>query len=104
MRISDWSSDVCSSDLPQDLVATYQLFPNRVCEIYHLAYHPAQRWYYAPAMARDEVVLIKGWDSLDDGRARFTPHSAFQLPQQRADAPARESIEVRTFEIGRAHV
>src|SRR3546814_1160487 len=31
-------------------------------------------WYYAPAMARDEVLLIKGWDSLDDGRARFTPH------------------------------
>src|SRR3546814_6813576 len=82
---------------PQDLVATDQLFPGRVGEIYHLAYHPAQRWYYAPAMARDEVLLIKGWDSLDDGRARFTPHSAFRLPQQRADAPARESIELRSF-------
>ncbi|MPZ09145.1 MAG: methyltransferase [Kiloniellaceae bacterium] len=84
---------------PEDLVATDQVFPDRVGEIYHLAYHPAQRWYYAPAMTRDEVILIKGWDSLDDGRARFTPHSAFRLPQQRPDAPPRESIEVRTLAV-----
>jgi hypothetical protein len=46
-------------------------------------------------MTRDEVLLIKGWDSLEDGRARFTPHGAFLLPDQDTDAPARESIEVR---------
>jgi len=84
---------------PDDLIASDQLFPDRVGEIYHLAFDPAQRWYYAPQMTRDEVLLIKGWDSLDDGRARFTPHSAFSLPQQRADAPPRESIEVRTFAV-----
>lgn len=84
---------------PQELVATDQIFPDRVGEIYHLAHHPAQRWYYAPAMTREEVLLIKGWDSLNDGRARFTPHSAFPLPRQRAAAPPRESIEVRTFAV-----
>src|SRR5262252_4013944 len=47
---------------------------------YHLVYNPGQRWYYAPKMERDEVLLIKGWDSLGD-RARFTPHSAFELPE-----------------------
>ena len=50
-------------------------------------------------MTEDEVLLIKGWDSLDDGRARFTPHSAFNFPETREDAPARESIEVRTFVV-----
>ncbi len=50
-------------------------------------------------MTRDEVLLIKSWDSLDDGRARFTPHAAFNLPETREDAPARESIEVRTFVV-----
>ncbi len=50
-------------------------------------------------MARDEVLLIKGWDSLDDGRARFTPHGAFELPDQDPSAPARESIEIRTYLI-----
>jgi hypothetical protein len=88
-----------SSIRPQDLIATDQVFPNRVGEIYHLAYHPGQRWYYAPAMTPDEVLLIKGWDSLEDGRARFTPHSAFELPDTPADAPARESIEVRTLVV-----
>ena len=84
---------------PEDLIATDQMFPDRVGEIYHLAYHPAQRWYYAPLMRPDEVLLIKGWDSRDDGRARFTPHGAFDLPDTPADAPPRESIEVRTLAV-----
>jgi hypothetical protein len=82
---------------PEDLIATDQIFPDRIGEIYHLAHDPAQRWYYAPAMTPDEVLLIKGWDSLDD-RARFTPHGAFELPDT-TDAPPRESIEVRTLVV-----
>ncbi len=42
-----------ASVAPEDLVATDQVFPDRVGEIYHLAYDPAQRWYYAPAMTPD---------------------------------------------------
>ena len=80
-----------------DLIATDQRFPDRTGEIYQLAYGEGHRWYYAPLMLRDEVLLIKGWDSLDDGRAKYTPHGAFQLPNQDPNAPARESIETRTF-------
>lgn len=84
-----------------ELIATDQIFPDRVGEIYQLAHAPEQRWYWAPHMQRDEVLLIKGWDSLDDGRAKFTPHGAFQIPGNTAGespgAPARESIEVRAF-------
>ena len=50
-------------------------------------------------MTNDEVLLIKSWDSLDDDRARFTPHGAFRMPDTHEDAPARESIEVRTLVI-----
>ena len=82
---------------PDELVATDQVFPDRVGEIYQLAHGAEQRWYWVPRMERDEVLLIKGWDSLDDGRARFTPHGAFQLDNQDPDAPPRESIEVRTY-------
>lgn len=88
-----------SSIEPADLIATDQIFPDRIGEIYHLAYNPEQRWYYAPGMTREEVLLIKGWDSLSDGRARFTPHGAFELPATAEGAPARESIEVRTMAI-----
>ncbi len=83
----------------EELIATDQIFPDRVGEIYQLAHGPDQRWYWAPEMERDEVLLIKGWDSLDDGRAQFTPHGAFTLPDQDPSAPARESIEVRSYLI-----
>ena len=86
----------------EELVATDQRFPGRVGEIYQLAHAPGQRWYWAPEMARDEVLLIKGWDSLDDGRARFTPHGAFQFPDQDPNMPARESIEVRCYLVHEA--
>ncbi len=88
-----------SSTRQEGLIATDQIFPDRVGEIYNVAHAPSQRWYYAPRMTANEVLLIKGWDSLDDGRARFTPHSAFHMPEMRENAPARESIEVRTFVV-----
>ena len=48
-------------------------------------------------METDEVILIKGWDTLESGVARYTPHGAFQLPNQDPSAPPRESIETRAF-------
>jgi len=88
-----------SSVAPDDLIATDQVFADRTGEIYHLAHDPGQRWYYAPRMTTDEAILIKGWDSLDDGRARFAPHGAFPLPDTPADARPRESIEIRTLVV-----
>ncbi|MCA8863957.1 MULTISPECIES: CmcJ/NvfI family oxidoreductase [unclassified Halomonas] len=82
---------------PDDLLATDLIYPDRTGEIYHLAYNPRQRWYYFPDMRRDEALLIKGYDSRHDGRARFTPHTAFQDPHTPPGAPPRESIEVRTL-------
>ena len=88
-----------SSIAKDELVATDQVFPNRVGEIYHLAYGPEQKWYYASRMERDEVLLIAGWDSTDPTGSRCAPHGAFQLPDQDPAAPPRESIEIRTFVI-----
>lgn len=65
--------------------------------IYSVTHRDGQRWFYFPEMRKDEIILIKGYDSLDDGRARFTPHSAFEDPNTPADALPRRSIEVRTF-------
>lgn len=87
-----------SSVKPDELIATDQIFPDRVGEIYNVAHAWTQRWYYASEMERDEILLIKGWDSIADGRAQFTPHGAFALPDTE-NAPARESIEVRTIVV-----
>jgi hypothetical protein len=48
-------------------------------------------------MRPDEALLLKCYDSETDGRARFAPHSAFIDPSAPADAPARESIELRAL-------
>ena len=82
---------------PADLVATDLVYPDRTGEIYHVTYSPDHRWFYFPKMRRDEALLIKGYDSVTDGRARFTPHTAFDDPTAPDDAPPRESIEVRTL-------
>jgi hypothetical protein len=88
-----------SSIATKELVATDQIFADRIGEIYQVAHGSGQRWYYASEMDRDEILLIKGWDSIDDGRAQFTPHGAFELQEMASDALPRESIEIRTFVV-----
>ena len=80
-----------------DLVATDLVYPDRTGEIYYVKFNPDHKWFYAPAMRNDEVLLIKCYDSINDGRARFVPHSAFVDPSTPAGAPPRESIELRTL-------
>jgi hypothetical protein len=46
-------------------------------------------------MDRHEALVFKQYDSQVSGVARFTPHAAFDLPDVPADAPLRESIEIR---------
>ncbi|WP_290649683.1 CmcJ/NvfI family oxidoreductase [Aquisalimonas sp.] len=82
---------------PADLIGTDMVYPDRTGEIYHLAFNPSQRWLYFPEMTPDEALVIKGYDSRTDGRARFVPHTAFTDPTTRPDDPPRESIEVRTL-------
>jgi len=81
----------------QDWVATELRYPDRTGEVYSVAFNPAHRWYYFPRMERDEALLIKCYDSVEDGRARFSAHSAFDDPTTRPGAPSRESIEIRTI-------
>lgn len=81
----------------EDLVATRRVSKTRTGEIYYLAKGPGQIWYSFPEMGPEEALLIKGYDSSLDGRARFAPHTSYDDPRSPADAPPRESIEVRTF-------
>lgn len=82
---------------PNDLLATDLIYPDRTGEFYQLAFSPEQRWFYFPKMQRDEALLIKCYDSADDGTARFTAHSAFDNPAASASSAPRESIEIRTL-------
>ena len=66
-------------------------------EVYMVRFSPKHRWFYFPDMETNEVLLIKGFDSMEDGRARFTAHAAFEDPTAPSFAPARESIEARAL-------
>ncbi len=97
---------------PEDLVVFEIHYEDRVGENYFAKHAPRHRWYFYPRLARDEVLLIKQWDSAGtlartkgvrpDGDANggdapctFSFHSAFADPTTPPDAPDRWSIEVR---------
>ena len=95
---------------PEDLVVFEIHYQDRIGENYFARHASAHRWYYYPRMTRDEVLLIKQWDSTgplarSNGAAAdntdlaapctFSFHTAFDDPATPPDAPDRWSIEVR---------
>jgi hypothetical protein len=80
-----------------DLIVAERRYPHRVGQTYRLKYSPNHRWFYFPEMRRDEALVFKVYDSEQDGRARFTPHTSFIDPTSAPNAPPRQSIEVRAF-------
>lgn len=82
---------------PRDLAVCDLVYADRTGEIYIGVYNADHRWYYFPRMTREEAVLIKCYDSMKDGRARFSLHSAFDDPTSPKNPKPRESIETRTF-------
>ena len=82
---------------PRDLAVCDLIYADRTGEIYIGVQNADHRWYYFPKMTRDEAILIKCYDSMKDGRARFSLHSAFDDPTSPADPKPRQSIETRAF-------
>ena len=95
---------------PENLVVFEIHYHDRVGENYFAKHADYHRWYFYPRMTRDEVLLIKQWDSSGDfansnGTRRdalesdspctFSLHSAFEDPETLVNAPERWSIEVR---------
>jgi hypothetical protein len=80
-----------------DFVASDLIYPHRRGETLAVRFNPRHQWYYFPQMRPDEAVLLKCYDSADDGRARMTAHTGFDDPTSPPDAPPRESIEARAF-------
>lgn len=91
------ASTVVRSDLNDSEIRGGLNDPNRASLYgFNLAYSPRHRWYYAPRMQPDEVLAFKLFDS-DSSRVQWTGHTAFDDPTAAPDAPARESIEIRTI-------
>lgn len=82
---------------PETLVVNERRYQDRVGQTYAITYDPGQRWYWFPRMRPDEALVFKVYESLHDGRARWTAHTAFADPAAPPHARPRESIEIRTL-------
>jgi len=78
-----------------DYVASERRAKDRVGELELVSFSPDHRWYYYPEMTMTEVLLIKTFDTAQDGRACRSAHTAFDNPLAPLDAPPRESMESR---------
>lgn len=70
-----------------------------------IKFGPRQQWWYLSGMTGDERILLECFDSetLKEGsglKGGRVPHTAFEDPRTRPDAPGRESIEVRALVFG----
>ena len=82
---------------PENLVISERRYPDRVGQTYAITYSPDHVWYWFPHMRREEALVFKTYESLKDGRARWTAHTAFHDSTAAVDARPRESIEIRTL-------
>jgi len=96
-------------------LVTFEIhYADRVGENYFAKHSPKHEWYVYPELTRDEVLLLKTWDSAGtlarsggtvsdcDGAPRapctFSFHSAADTPPP-PGCPDRESMEVRCFVV-----
>ena len=73
--------------------------PHLTGEVYSFRHSAAHRWFFASDMQPEEVLLLKCFDTADDGTAKFTGHTGFKNPMCPPDFLPRESIEARTVVV-----
>lgn len=97
----------------EDLVVFEVHYTDRIGENYFAHGSDRHRWYFYPEVTRDEVLVIKQWDSagafasskgqeVDRGSSKpcsLNFHSSFEDPLTPENAPERCSIEVRCVAI-----
>merc|ERR1711998_249518 len=93
---------LCDGKTVKDVLPCDVQHPNgKTSEQYRLNAASADdhRWFYFPMMAKDELLILKQYDSDPNARVRYCSHTAFNDPTVPADAPARQSIEVRAVAL-----
>ncbi|KAF5376060.1 hypothetical protein D9615_007694 [Tricholomella constricta] len=97
----DWPLGLCdyrSVDPKNDTLPVALIYPDREGETLGVKYNSNQKWKYFRGVTPEEAVLIKCFDSIQDGSvAVFTPHTGFQDPTTPEGTPPRESIELRAL-------
>jgi hypothetical protein len=99
LPVESWPLAICDSRTldAKSMVVTERRYQDRVGQTMAITWDPNHRWYWFPHMRCDEALVFKVYDSMTDGRARWTGHTAFDDPTSPPNARFRESIEIRTL-------
>ena len=96
--IADDSLVPVDAELPKRDTGFQHLTHSRVMQTLAAKASDGQQWYYASNMVPGEALLIKCFDTKDDGKtARRAPHSAFVDPRTANIQEPRESVELRAL-------
>ena len=79
----------------ENVFASERRAKDRIGELELVSYNAEHKWFYFPEMKNNEVLLIKTFDSMNDGRAIRSIHTAFKNLLAPEDAQPRESMESR---------
>jgi hypothetical protein len=77
-------------DSRRRLVPTDLVYPDRVGEVYSVRFNPAHHWYFYSGLGRDEVILIKTYDSPRAARRASARTARSTIPPAAGGAAARE--------------
>jgi hypothetical protein len=82
----------------QPYITNYRIYDDRVGETTRFTYRPDHEWYWFPHQKRNEVSMLKCYDSVTDGSvSRWSFHTASVDPTAPADARCRKNVVVRSF-------
>jgi len=97
----DWPLGLCdyrSVDPEKDTFPITLLSPDGEREFLGVKYNENQKWSYFYGVEPENFILLKCFDSVQDGSvATFIPHAAFKDPATPEATPPRESIELRAL-------
>jgi hypothetical protein len=99
--VEQWPLALCDMRTldSRDAVTAELKYRHRTGHISVLRYNPEQRWFFAPRMRPDEVLLFVCYDSRGRDGHLFGAHAALKLSSAPRDPRPRESIEVRTVAL-----
>ena len=82
----------------QPYITNYRIYDDRVGETTRFTYRPTHEWYWFPRQKRNEVSMLKCYDSVTDGSvSRWSFHTACIDPTVPVDARCRKNVVVRSF-------
>ncbi|KAH8592065.1 hypothetical protein B0O99DRAFT_718249 [Bisporella sp. PMI_857] len=97
--VEDSPLAVCDGSTVDDsiLVAVDHVRRDYVGEYFRLIPSAKLKWYYLSKQTKDEVLLLKMYDSSPSVKAKCCPHASFQSKMVQPGTKPRESIEVRVL-------